>query len=438
MYGRSVIYRRAWLPHERAAEQMRILFVSGQFPQVVSESVYGGFQRMRMWLDAFQGLGAELDILFFPGEGVATDANAARDLKHELLQSWGLRCNVALCERQARPPAGGRISQYIDAYVKPALGPSRHPHFGAFQGRLQREAVARCLARSPDFVFFHRTYVAGLARSQSLANSRVLFDIDDIEHRRFAREVGQPPHWRLKPLLYCQLPALWWGERDAIARADRAFVCSETDRRYLRRTMRVRNLEVIPNAVDHVDARMLPPEPTVLFLGAYTYPPNVVAADYLVSEVWPRLTRTLPPARLLIAGPHPEALQCYRRRPDGVEFLGFVPDLIALYGRTRVVCCPIQSGTGTRIKILEAASFGVPVVSTSVGAEGISLAADTEVVIRNDAAGLAQACATLLSDDAHAHQIGAAGRARVRALYSRDAVVKRMRSILEAIRGRAS
>jgi glycosyltransferase involved in cell wall biosynthesis len=123
-------------------------------------------------------------------------------------------------------------------------------------------------------------------------------------------------------------------------------------------------------------------------------------------------------------------LTSFHHPPPGVEFLGFVSDLGALYRRTRVVCCPIQSGSGTRFKILEAASYGVPVVSTPIGAEGIDLVPDAEIVLRSSATDLAEACLDLLRDDLRARTVGASARERVRARYSRDAVVRRMRGVL--------
>jgi hypothetical protein len=91
-----------------------------------------------------------------------------------------------------------------------------------------------------------------------------------------------------------------------------------------------------------------------------------------------------------------------------VEFLGFITDVTALYRRTRVMCCPIQSGAGTRVKILEAASHRVPVVSKVLGAEGLDFVGESDIVLRNDAAGLAEACGALLSDDEQAGRIGGA------------------------------
>ncbi len=409
---------------------MRVLLVSPQFPRDFSRSVYGGFQRLRMWLEAIQSLEPDLDILFFPGAGVAAGSEASAAVAQGLLEAWGVRAEVTLCEREPEDERRGRLARYVAAYVRPALGPSQHTLLRPYRGKRQQDAMARCLARSPDIVFFHGVRSAASAMSLSLDGARVLLDLGDVEHRLFAREVGQPPRWRLKPLLYLQVPALWWGERGAIVRSDRTFVCSEADRHYLRRTMAVRNVDVVPNAVPRIPDRALATNPNVLFLGAYSHQPNVLAAEYLVREVWPRLTRICPPARLLIAGPRSEEIPSFQDPPKGVEFLGFVSDLDRLYRMTRVVCCPILSGSGTRIKILEAASYGVPVVATPRAAEGIDLVPEREILLRRDPRHLAQACAELIADDARASAVGTAARERVRELYTRDAVVQRMAAIL--------
>jgi len=417
----------------RDQKPKRILFVSPYYPVDVSKSIHGAFQRMRMWLDAIQSVGAELDILLYPRAGAVAGPEAESATAQELSKLWGIRSNVVLCEREPQSHRDGLLASYIDAYVRPALGLWRQAEFSPYRGKRQREALAQCLARSPDIVFFHRLHAAIPAASLSIGSARIFVDLDDVEHRKFIRELARPPRWprwRLKPLLYLQLLPLWWGERAAIIRSDRAFVCSETDRQYLQRTMRVRNVEVIPNAVRWINDVPLTTGLNVLFIGTYGYGPNNVAAEYLIQEVWPHLAKMCPKARLLIAGPGHEAIPSYRNSPVGVEFLGFVSDLDALYRRTRVVCCPIQTGGGTRIKILEAASYGIPVVSSPLGAEGIDLMPDTEIVLRNSATDLAKACAELLSDHSRAHRIGAAARERVRVLYTHDAIIPRIKAIL--------
>lgn len=407
---------------------MRVLFVSPVFPQDPSQNVYGIFQRMRIWLDAIQSLEADLDILFLPPNGVDIGPESAAAVAQQLGESWGIHSNVVLCAREPRVKEG--LASYVSTCVRTALGLSRHPYLRAYTGERQRETFAQCMARSPDIVFFQRIYAMGPSMSFSLSGVRVFLDLDDVEHLRFAREIRQPPHWRSKKLAYFLVPGLWRDERAAIARSNLAFVCSEVDRLYVRRVMRVRNIEVIPNAVPRVDDGPLSTDPNVLFIGNGLYGPNMVAAEYLIRKVWPRLARSCPKARLLIAGPGWDGIPSFQDPPSGVEFLGFVTDLDSLYRRTRVLCCPIQSGSGTRIKILEAANYGVPVVTTPLGAEGIELVPDAEIVLRNDATGMADACAELLVDDLRAHRIGVSARERVRALYSHDAIVSRIKTIL--------
>jgi glycosyltransferase involved in cell wall biosynthesis len=408
---------------------MRILFVSPLFPMDFSKSVYGGFQRMRMWLDAMISLGADLDILFLRGSANRTNQTAP-EVALKLNDLWGIRANVVICDGNPEERHANIYAKYVAHYLRPALGISQHYDFRPFLEAVQRDAFARCLERSPDIIFFHSLHGTSPALSMDLSRCRVLLDIDNIEHRRFAREVGQTSRWMCKPLLYMQVPALWWAERAAIVRSKHAFVCSLSDRNYLQRSMRVPNVEVVPNAVPRVADRLLTKSPNVLFIGAYSHTPNVVAAEYLVRKVWPHLVNLYPKAKLFIAGPRSERLPGIHNPPIGVKYLGFVSDLDALYRKTRVVCCPIQSGGGTRIKILEAAGYGIPVVSTRIGAEGLDLMPDREIIIRNNPTDIAAACARLLANDKHAKQIGTSARKIVRTLYDRTAIVGQMRALL--------
>lgn len=412
---------------------MRILFVSPHYPDDFARSAHGVFQRMRMWLDAARSLNADLEILFFTRPDVPATPEAAALAARHMAEIWGISATVTLCARESdrQTPAPGRMAAYMAEYALPSLSIRHQPEFRMYAGDRQQTALAQCVERSPDVVLFHRLQATAPANAVPLRAARRLLDLDDVEYRKFAREIGQPPYWRSKPALYLQVPALWWGERSAIVRSELAFVCSEADRRSLQRAMQVRNVAVVPNAVSVVDNPRGPSlEPNVLFIGAFSYKPNVVAAEYLIRDVWPILRKRQPNARLLIAGPLCESLPSFGARPAGVEFLGFVTDLDALYERTRVACTPIFSGGGTRIKILEAAGRGVPVVSTPLGAEGLDLIPESEIVLRSAAPELADACAELLSDHDRAAAVGAAARERVRGRYDRETVIDRMRTAL--------
>lgn len=110
---------------------------------------------------------------------------------------------------------------------------------------------------------------------------------------------------------------------------------------------------------------------TLLFVGSFGYTPNVDAALWFADRVWPRLRRHA--SRLVIAGRNmPPALRALARR-RGVSLRADLPDLSQVYARATVAIAPLRSGGGTRIKLLEAAARGVPIVATSLAAAGLAL-----------------------------------------------------------------
>jgi glycosyltransferase involved in cell wall biosynthesis len=188
---------------------------------------------------------------------------------------------------------------------------------------------------------------------------------------------------------------------------------------------------VIPNAVETGPTIPVPAAHTALFLGSLLYPPNRNAAIYLMREIWPRVRRQVPEARLTIAGQNPEAVPGHDDPPAGVAFSGFVKDLGPLYAGTRVVCAPIFAGGGTRIKIVEAAAHGRPVVSTTLGAEGLELDDGREILLRDDPDSFAAAVVDLMRDAERARRIGEAARAAVERTYDRDQILGRIRAAIE-------
>jgi len=162
---------------------------------------------------------------------------------------------------------------------------------------------------------------------------------------------------------------------------------------------------------------------SLLLVAAYAYGPNIISAEFLVKDVWPLVREACPDARLIVAGNKPERIPSFARMPAGVEFTGFVPDLAQLYRRTAIVCCPILSGGGTRIKILEASAYGKAIVSTVVGAEGLELRDGVEIILRDGARAFADACIELLGDPPRREALGRAAREAVARRYDRRQIV---------------
>jgi glycosyltransferase involved in cell wall biosynthesis len=313
---------------------------------------------------------------------------------------------------------------FLNHYLRPAASFFAQSLSAGTAGPTQVAAFETALDASPEAIF-----VQGLdSMCPALLTRRPLppiyLDLDDIEHVKVVRQLRQPPFWPGKYLYYLQVPALVCGERRAIKLARKSFVCSDLDRDYLARRWRLPRVVTLPNAVSiPAEYGTEPGSRSLLLVAAYAYGPNIISAEFLVKDVWPLVREACPDARLIVAGNKPERIPSFARKPVGVEFTGFVPDLAQLYRRTAIVCCPILSGGGTRIKILEASAHGKAVVSTVVGAEGLELRDGVEIILRDGARAFADGCIELLGDPARREALGRAAREAVARRYDRRQIV---------------
>ena len=179
-------------------------------------------------------------------------------------------------------------------------------------------------------------------------------------------------------------------------------VCSELDAERAR-AGGVPRVEVVANAYrlvsDPVGRIQVSDPPTVLFQGTLRYPPNAEAARFLVREVGPHLRRLVPDVRIRLVGT-PAAGLASLGDPPAVTLVGQVPDIADELARADLVVVPLRFGSGTRLKVLEAFAQKVPVVSTTLGAEGLGVQDGVHLLLADTPEGLAEACARLLADEA--------------------------------------
>lgn len=404
---------------------MKISLVSRAFPINLEQSVYGLYQRLGMFISAMKDM-AEVDMLFYVSDQVPVDRNFIDRAQNRLSSHWGVKLKLSLCPINTHRPEVSRVGHYL----APALAVCRNPAFSPTCGKKQLEALRKLISRGTDILFIHRLNCMVPVIKMDLHLPPVYFDLDDVEHIAYARMLRRPPHWILKSLHYLQIPLYMKLERQAIRLSRKTFVCSETDRRYLSKLWNAHNIEVVPNGVDIPPKEELPQTPTVLFIGSFTYAPNIMAADYLITRIWPLVRRQIPEASLLIAGNYPERIPSFKAASDGVHFVGFAENLDDLYKKVRIVCCPIHAAGGTRIKIIEAAAYGKPVVSTSVGAEGLQMCDGEHIIIRESPQQIATACARLLCDYDLARKIGENARDFAHRHYERCCIIDRIKKIL--------
>jgi len=255
--------------------------------------------------------------------------------------------------------------------------------------------------------------------------------LDDIEHRAFLRITRNESGVKRKIVRLMQLPWLIGSEARAIRKSNKSFVCSKEDRDYLAKRFRFHSICVIPNSVPiPTGCWESPHSRTMLYVGRYGHPPNVFAAEMLLNQIWPQVLKEVPEARLVIAGKRPDLIPGFGKGTPNVEFPGFVEDIEDLYRRTQLICCPILSGGGTRLKIIEAASYGKAVISTKIGAEGLNFKEGTEIIIRDKPEAIAAACIEYLQEPEKCRRIGQAARARAIQEYDKRHIIERIRKEL--------
>ena len=128
---------------------------------------------------------------------------------------------------------------------------------------------------------------------------------------------------------------------------------------------------------------------TLLFLGGFRHTPNLEALFWFTREVLPRVLTRHPGARLIVAGAEPPPPHSIPNYSDAIELRGFVEDAREPLGRCSIFVCPIRNGSGVRVKLLEAFAAGIPVVSTTLGAEGLTSVDGEICALADDAASFA-------------------------------------------------
>jgi glycosyltransferase involved in cell wall biosynthesis len=251
---------------------------------------------------------------------------------------------------------------------------------------------------------------------------RTAIDLHNIEHRRLELKLRYGGIHLSTPLEYLEFLRLRRFERRAGKFPYEFIVCSETDAQALRYAPNVR---VVPNGVEIPDAtdlqntklKQAAQRSIFLFVGDMQYPPNVDAVTHFAQRVLPRIHAEEPGDQFLIVGREPPA--SVRRLHNGRTLIvtGTVQDVSPYLQIAAVAVVPMRLGGGTRIKILEAMAHGVPVVSTSVGAEGLDVQSGRHLLLADEPDAFAKACLSVSRDRSLQHRLAAEGYQLVREKY---------------------
>ena len=254
---------------------------------------------------------------------------------------------------------------------------------------------------TPDV--FYLDHLDSWVYRRALPGVPAVVDLHNVYSTLAGRAAAEQPRRWIRPYLRAEACLLGRVERRVARSADALLTVSEEDRRHFAALARCPSY-LVPNGVDcgifaDLPAGRRSQEPILLYVGALSWGPNVAAARVLATEILSEVRRRIPGTRVRIVGrdPGPEVMALGDL--DGVEVLGSVPEVLPHLRAAAALVVPLESGGGTRLKILEAFAAGLPVVSTPVGCEGIDVVESEHLLIASRGR-LADAVIGLLGDPA--------------------------------------
>ena len=268
----------------------------------------------------------------------------------------------------------------------------------------------------------------------------------DLEHAVFFQHNVETVIWRRRVQYSANPLSRWYNgiqarrmyryERRVSRAAGHIVAVSETDAEEMRRLFQVERVSVIPTGVNLEYFR--PPDDSyeprsgLVFVGSMDWMPNVDGVLWFAREVLP-IVRRRAACKLTIAGrlPPPEIRRLAEEDRD-IEVTGTVPDIRPYLWRAAVSIVPLRIGGGTRLKIYESMAAGAPVVSSAIGAEGLSVHPPEDIRIADSPEDFAESCIGLLGDEARRGQLAAAAWRLVSTYFSWDHAARCFEGILES------
>jgi len=315
--------------------------------------------------------------------------------------------------------------------------------------RPMQETVNR-LVREDDFQFIHAdqlTMVQFAIRGASAfpdKKPKVIFDAHNAVWTIVER-MKENAHFFLKPVLAVEAKRIKQYEGGLLKTVDHVLAVTEIDRNLLEDAMhfsissrndRVSSISVIPIAVDTQKLRTVNRRVgsrNIVTLGTLHYPPNADGIRWFFIEVFPLVQKRVPDATLTIIGKNPpqDFIELAERNPGTINVTGYVDDLVPYLEESALMVVPVRAGGGMRVRILEAFAYAMPVVTTTVGLEGIHGTPDHDVLVADTPADFANRTIELLQNPSLQEKLSTNGRVLATSKYDWQAVLSAMRPIYE-------
>lgn len=365
-------------------------------PTIPAPPTTGGDVRIGALIDA---LAATWDIhlrtFYAAGQ---TDANAA------LLRGTCASVEVANGTRETwlNDPAAPPV---IDAMYS-----------SAFAALLRRDALTLTPALVLTEFWFMAQYLEHVPELRCCRTAATAIDCEWVRRERLGETAAADAYRR--------------SEARFLGLAETVLALTEPDAAHLRALLPGRRVLVKPTGIP---VRPDPPAAQrqgVLFVGAFDHQPNVDGLLWYAREVWPQVRAQVHSATLTVVGRRPTAAVRALHGQDGITVTGEVPDTAPYLRAAAVMAAPLLSGSGLKTKIVEALGYGLPVVTTDIGAEGL---ADAAGVIAVPAAEQAATLCALLTDRTRRESLGAAAAAHFAREFSMAVYTQRLRALLQEL-----
>ena len=346
----------------------------------------------------------------------------------------GLKPQTLQVTSEERADAYADTKEWIPSSEPPRLSPrffialaanlffSKHPYvLDRYRSTAWRHRIAEA-AKAADLVVCDFLTPAPQFEGLRLGKPVVLFQ-HNIESQIWKRLADSAGHPLKRAYLRSQQRRMWQAEKTLSTLFDGVITVSPEDTAYCRDQYGLRNvLGHVPTGVQITDFQTPsrpPTVPTLGFLGSMDWMPNIEGVHWFVREVLPLVRSQLPDVRLKIIGRNPPAsLQTLSSSDPAIEVTGTVAQVQPHVHECSVIAVPLLAGGGTRIKIYEAMAMGVPVVSTTIGAEGLPLRDGEDIQLADTPAAFAAKLLSLLTQPATAAAQAALARQRMETEFS--------------------
>lgn len=261
--------------------------------------------------------------------------------------------------------------------------------------------------------------------------ARIILDHHNIESTIIKRLSETSPSRWVRMYAGWEWPKLERYEIDVCKQCDHVVTVTEEDasilRAYAPDQMRVTAVPIGVDGEHYYPITRDPASQTLLSIGTMFWQPNVEAIMWFYDAVWPLVKQQVPDARLSVVGNRPPAkIQGLAQADPNISVSGYVEDDRAPASDCAAFIVPLLAGSGMRVKILNALSMALPIVSTRIGAEGIGVTDGKDILIANTPDKFAAQCVKLLREPALRDSLGEAGRELVEKYYSWGAVERRL------------